>query len=548
MSQKRVAVIGAGASGLPAIKCCLDEGLTPVCFERTEHIGGLWRYTDEPVDGQGCVMKSTVINTSKETMAYSDFPIPAKYPIFMHNTQASSPQSICCDTLVYEYFKLYAQKFDLEKYIQFNTEVLYVKRADNFSELGQWEIKYRNKSTGEEKTEIFDGVLVCTGHHAEKNAPTFPGLSQFQGKVVHTHDYRKPDGLQDKRVLIIGIGNSGGDAAVELSRIASQVFLSTRRGTWILHRVAAEGYPLDMIFAKRIYVLLQQYFPNLISKFMKKDINKRINHDLYSLTPDYDVFQQHPMVNDDMPNRIICGAIKIKTDIKRFTETGVEFIDGTKEDNIDVVLLATGYTFGFPFIDKEIIDVKNNRVQLYKYMYPPDIEHNTLAVIGCFQPLGAIMPISEMQCRLATRVIKGDTVLPPRGIMWQDIREKEAAMAQRYVKSQRHTIQVDYIPFMDELAKLVGCNVNYCELIKDPVLALHALFGTVTPYVYRLCGPGKWSGARDAFLTQWDRTVAPLKTRPLPCRDRASWKDSYLFNLGVVLILFFMIRFLFTLL
>ena len=85
-----VAIIGAGASGLAAIKCCLDEGLRPVCFERTKHIGGLWHYTDQPIEGQACVMKSTVINTSKEMMSYSDFPIPADFANFMHNSQVKN--------------------------------------------------------------------------------------------------------------------------------------------------------------------------------------------------------------------------------------------------------------------------------------------------------------------------------------------------------------------------------------------------------------------------------------------------------------------------
>ena len=72
--------------------------------------------------------------------------------------------------------------------------------------------------SGEESTETFDSVLVCTGHHADKNIPSFPGLSDFQGEVVHSHDYREPSKYAGKRVLIIGIGNSGGDMAVELSR------------------------------------------------------------------------------------------------------------------------------------------------------------------------------------------------------------------------------------------------------------------------------------------------------------------------------------------
>jgi dimethylaniline monooxygenase (N-oxide forming) len=70
------------------------------------------------------------------------------------------------------------------------------------------------------------------------------------------------------------------------------------------------------------------------------------------------------------------------------------------------VVLATGYIFGFPFLDKRVVEVKDNRLPFFKYMFPPDLTHPTLAVIGCFQPLGAIMPAAELQCRLAARVFK----------------------------------------------------------------------------------------------------------------------------------------------
>lgn len=144
----------------------------------------------------------------------------------------------------------------------------------------------------------------------------------------------------------------------------------------------------------------------LIERHLENTVNKHIDHEAYCLKPNYGVMQQHPMVNDDMPNRIITGSVTIKPNVEEFTETGVKFTDGSFEDNIDVVFLATGYVFGFPFLDKEITEVKNNEVTLYKYMFPPDLEHPTLAVIGCIQPLGAIMPIAELQCRLAARVFK----------------------------------------------------------------------------------------------------------------------------------------------
>lgn len=115
---------------------------------------------------------------------------------------------------------------------------------------------------------------------------------------------------------------------------------------------------------------------------------------------------QHPTVNDDLPNRIISGLVKVKGNVKEFTETAAIFEDGSREDNIDAVIFATGYTFAFPFL-KDSVPVVKNKISLYKKVFPPNLEKPTLAIIGLIQPLGAIMPISELQGRWVTQVFKG---------------------------------------------------------------------------------------------------------------------------------------------
>jgi dimethylaniline monooxygenase (N-oxide forming) len=111
-------------------------------------------------------------------------------------------------------------------------------------------------------------------------------------------------------------------------------------------------------------------------------------------------------LNGELPNRIISGGVIVKANVAEFTETGASFENGTTIDNLDAVVIATGYIFGFPFIDKSVIEVKSNKINLYKYIFLPDLQKHTMAIMGCFQPLGAIMPMSEMQCHLATRVFK----------------------------------------------------------------------------------------------------------------------------------------------
>ncbi|GCB85545.1 hypothetical protein scyTo_0026261 [Scyliorhinus torazame] len=118
------------------------------------------------------------------------------------------------------------------------------------------------------------------------------------------------------------------------------------------------------------------------------------------------------MVSDELPTRIISGTILMKPNVKCFSETSAVFADGTVEE-VDWVVFATGYTVEYPFLKEEgIVDVKASHVSLYKLMIPPQLEHSTIAVIGLIDPLMAIMPIAEIQCRWAVRVFKGLRTFP----------------------------------------------------------------------------------------------------------------------------------------
>ncbi|KAM9384188.1 flavin-containing monooxygenase 5-like isoform 1-T2 [Pholidichthys leucotaenia] len=501
---RRVAVIGGGSSGLACIKCCLDEGLEPVCFESSDDIGGLWRFKENPEPDRASIYHSVIINTSKEMMCFSDFSIPAHFPNYMHNA------------LIMDYFKMYADHFQLTKHIRFNTKVLQIKQKSDFSHSGQWVVETESKN-GKKDRHIFDAVMICIGHHCQPNFPLhdFPGIDTFKGKYFHSRDYKAPEEWRDKKVIVIGIGNSGGDIAVELSRVTKQLYLSTRRGAWIFNRVGDNGMPMDLFF-NRMLNNIQKILPfGLFNSIGEGRLNRRFDHSLYNLKPKHRLFSQHPTVNDELPNRILSGTVQVKPNIRRFCGSSVEFDDGSVVEDIDLVVFATGYTFSFPFLASQVVSVSKNKASLFKYVFPPELERPTLAIIGLVQPLGAIMPISEMQARWATRVFKGCVKLPSLAAMQNDIQNKKDAMAKRYVTTQRHTIQVDYISYMDEIAEQVGVRPNILKLLlTDPRVGLSLLFGPCTPYQFRLSGPGKWAGARQAILTQWERVAHPMQTRP----------------------------------
>ncbi|XP_033110406.1 dimethylaniline monooxygenase [N-oxide-forming] 5-like [Anneissia japonica] len=506
MPSKKIAIIGAGASGLTAIKCCLDEGLVPVCFEKSEVIGGLWNFRENR-DGQASVFKSTIINSSKEMMCFSDFPIPKKFPNFMHNTY------------VQKYLELYAETFDLKKYICFRSVVEHVTQCEDFRQTGQWKVTFKNVETDVTSIEVFDGVMVCNGHHCDPYVAKFEGQEKFKGRVLHTHDYIDYHGFEGKRVVIVGIGNSGGDAAVELSRHAEQVFLSTRRGAWVVNRVADNGLPGDILRGTRFNTMVPAL---VVNRLAEKQANMRFNHTNFGLQPEHRFLSQHPTVNDDLPNRIIAGFVKIKSNIKCINETSVEFDDGTCEDDIDIIIMATGYTYSFPFIDESILKVDANQTSLYKYVLPLGVTPSTLAIIGLAQPLGSTIPISEIQSRWAALLFKGAVKAPSQFSMQKDIVLKKEVMEKRYVKSQRHTLQVDWIPYMDEIASEFGVKPNlYKIFLVNPRFALKCLFGPCHPFQYRLMGPGKWDGAKEAIESGLDRVIYPTKTRVLKSNNQA---------------------------
>ncbi|CEF59285.1 Flavin monooxygenase FMO family and Flavin monooxygenase (FMO) 5 family and Dimethylaniline monooxygenase, N-oxide-forming family and Flavin monooxygenase-like family-containing protein [Strongyloides ratti] len=501
--EKKIAIIGAGASGLTSARHALLNNYCPVIFESSTSIGGLWKYKPEKCD-DASVMKTTVINTSKEMTAFSDFPPSKTLANFMHNTE------------MYKYLENYANEYNLVKYIKFNHKVQSIFRHESYDNTGNWVITYSDNNN-KIKSEVFNGVLLCTGHHKIPNWPEkFPGQDKFKGKITHAHNYKDHRGYEDKIVVVVGVGNSGGDIAVELSRISKSVNLVTRRGTWVFNRIFDFGVPFDIVLNRRFLFSLKRFTPSWLNNaIIESKLTKRFDHKMYGLQPKHRVLSAHPTVNDELPNRLACGTIKIRPNIKCFGETFITFEDGTILQNVDEVIFCTGYNFDFKIIeDGNLIPVIDNNCSLYKYMYPLETtNYNNLAIIGLIQPYGSIMPISEMQARLFFETLSGRLSLPSKKEMLIDINKKKEVMSQRYYKSKRHTIQVDYMDYMDEIAEMIKCKPNPIDYIFNDFKLFYALlFGPNVPYAYRLKGPHPWKEARNALLSLNERTIYPTYT------------------------------------
>ncbi|KAM3915678.1 dimethylaniline monooxygenase [N-oxide-forming] 2-like [Leptodactylus fuscus] len=526
---KTVAIIGAGISGLGAIKACLEEGLEPTCFERSNDIGGLWRFTDEVEDGRASIYRSLVTNVSKEIMCLSDFPMPDDFPNFLPNQK------------FFEYIRLYAEHFKLVKYIKLKTTVCQVEKHSDFPVTGQWLVT--TESNGERRTDIFDAVIVCTGQHAQPAASlsSFPGIETFKGKILHCREYKRPIGFDEKRILIIGMGNTGVDIATELCTKASQVYLSSRQGVWVFQRIAKGGLPFDLGFIRRYYNWINNIMAPAVSRWMlKKFMNDQFNHDLYCIQPEGIVWKE-PLVNEELPSRIMSGSIIVKPKVTKFTETSVHFEDGSIVDNLDVVVLATGYDYSFPFLDESVVKKDDNKGSFYKKIIPLGIEKPTIAFIAFILPVGPTMVVAELQSRWATRLFKGLHKLPDPEEIKKEMLKDEQLRKRWFATAENNFRRTDYITYMDDIASDIGVKLDIWKLfLTDPVLAWKVVFGPCNSYQFRLTGPGKWDGAREAILTQWDRIEKPLRTRGIKQTSKSSLVSyiPWIFCLGILFVAF----------
>ncbi len=427
---RRVCVIGAGSSGITACRSLAGRGIEFECYEKGSDTGGVWRYEND--NGLSAAYRSLHINTSRQMMAYQAYPMPENYPDYPDHFQIAA------------YFDDFVDHFGLRERISFRTEVLSVEPAGS----RRWRVTVSDRDGGE-RTEEFTDVIVCNGHHWDKRwpEPAFPGSDRFEGVQMHAHDYRTPDIFEGKRALVLGIGNSATDISVEASRVADATFLAMRRGAWILPKYII-GMPTDKVTAgplTRAPLWIQSAFMWLI---LRLTVGKLTDYGLPS--PDHRPLHAHPTISGDLIGRLGHGDIIVKPNIDHLDRGGVVFADGTREQ-IDVIIYCTGYRITFPFLDPELLDTRDNQVNLYRRVVSP--EHEGLYFIGLIQPLGSIMPLAEQQAEWVTELIAGDGLLPDRPKMVREIALEQARMKRRYVNSKRHTIQVDFEDYLRSLSK-----------------------------------------------------------------------------------------------
>ncbi|SEF62906.1 flavin-containing monooxygenase [Nitrosomonas ureae] len=418
-----IAIIGAGCSGLTAIKHLVQAGLKDiVCYEKNDRIGGNWIYAATPSHSSICSTTHTI--SSKSMSQFSDFPMPDDYPDYPSHQQ------------ILAYFQAYARHFQLEKYIRFNVAVQQVRKIEK----ERWHLSLSDGTEAE-----FDCLLIANGHLSIPRHPDWK--DDFSGQYLHAHDYKSNQALENKRVLVIGAGNSACDCAVETSRNAALVDMSLRSPQYIIPKLIM-GKPTDT------FAVSLQWLPQRIQNWLQK-ISLRIQVGRYRdyglPEPDFSPTQAHPTINSEIFDKIRHGKIHPRSAIQGISGQTVHFIDGSSAE-YDVIIAATGYKISFPFFDRDFIHWEDaSNIPLFLRIFHPD--HPSLFFIGLIQPQGCIWTLAEAQSQLIGRLLTGKIRLPDN---WRESAIAEGKnWAQQFIARPRHALEVHYYPYLQSLRQII---------------------------------------------------------------------------------------------
>ncbi|CAK8990937.1 Flavin-containing monooxygenase 5 (FMO 5) (Dimethylaniline monooxygenase [N-oxide-forming] 5) (Dimethylaniline oxidase 5) (Hepatic flavin-containing monooxygenase 5) (NAPDH oxidase), partial [Durusdinium trenchii] len=489
-----VVVVGAGSVGLTAVKWCLERGLEVTAFDRNDGCGGVWRQKAPPTHSPA--YDSLFTNSSAKLMNLSDFAFPFK-------TSTAFPKH----GEILRYFTAYMEHFGLEKWIHWNHTVSGI-RKDEAS--GKWLVHTSHSEVGEEQDWEFDAVLVCTGKLWDPQLPDWVPQAKAVGiDVVHSKEYRNPAPYRGKRVVVVGVGNSALDIALELSLHDDvEVCISCRRGTTVIPTQDSGGNPVDVKLGSRWFQnMLPQKLRMLYILSLVQSVNAEFRRAGLPEPPTGLFGPQSPTSNLKQSQAFLRqlrkGRIKFVAGCAGVNAEGsVTLLDGSTVP-ADAVICCTGYRLRLDHLlhqdlsddimqqsswDKDL-SRSVSWLRLFKHiMYPRD---PSLMFLGFITSFGNETCIGEMQARWATAVLAGLIPTPRPEVVQADLDTLEQFLARTKPSVSGF---VRYVKYMDSLSEELGCKpylgalVDPCAPLASAQLVGKVYFGPLTPAQFRLTG------------------------------------------------------------
>ncbi|KAI0149573.1 FAD/NAD(P)-binding domain-containing protein [Xylariaceae sp. FL1272] len=355
-SAVKVAVVGLGPAGLTAIKALREEGFDVQGFERRGCVGGVWSYSHNT--SYTSIVPETIANVSKFTSSFSDFPVPKDWPQYLTGFQVG------------EYLQAYTTNFQLHQHVHFNTTVRLIVRDDYDA---GWNV-HIVKEDGEEEILHYDKIVLGSGSDTLPVWPQMPGREKFKGTVIHGQNYRTPDKFAGQRILVVGLGNTACEVSLSLSREASCVYNSYRRGRVIISRYDDDGVPTDLEpWPKAQFkYMLRQRLPRLAMRLERRAIIKTMVSDAARHQDrgigDRERKQRmraveekikdlvHPAVQDDFVSALQSQRVTPTPGFKAFAGADKVLLDDGSIIRVDAVVFCTGYALDFSIMPELEMD------------------------------------------------------------------------------------------------------------------------------------------------------------------------------------------------
>lgn len=300
-----VVIVGAGPAGLATARELIVRGITPRVLERAGQHGHTWRN----------LYDSLTLHTGKHMSALPGLRFPRRTPLF------PSRADFCA------YLDDYARRFHLP--VETGADVIRVERGTGAR---PWLLHTADSVVHA------DVLVFATGIVANPVVPSFPGNERFRGRVVHSVEYRNPDPFLAQRVLVVGVGNSGGEIASELAGAGVDTSIAVRSGANVVPRTIL-GVPI-------------QYIAFGLRK-LPRDARVRVADAVARIAearrgppvlprPDHGPLDAIPLIGFHLDDAIRARRVRLRPGVAALTDVGVRFVDGT-EQPFDTVLLATGF-------------------------------------------------------------------------------------------------------------------------------------------------------------------------------------------------------------
>ena len=433
-AASRTCVVGAGPAGLAMTRALMRHGLEFDCFERHDDVGGIW---DQSNPGSPMYDSAHLIS-SRGLSGFHGYPMPEEMPDYPRHSQ------------VLAYLRDFATAYGLRERITTSTEVVQAQPDPHDG----WRVTLKGGDTRH-----YDNLICANGTAWSPNRPELEG--EFSGEMIHSSEYRSTEGFTGRGVLVVGAGNSGVDIACDAAQAARAAWISMRRGYHFIPKHMF-GTPVDVLAEtgpQPPMRVAQRIMPALI----RLQIGRQERYGLPR--PDHKLFETHPIVNTQILHHLSHGDIAVKPDVMRLDGDGVVFADGSRE-SVDLVVLATGFHFAIPYLDRELLHWKGGRPQLYMHLFSPQ-QHN-LYGIGFAEADGGIYALFDEMADLIACAIQTSNRDDTRLQKLRRERCPDVSGGVRHITSDRHASYI-HLPAYRKAAKKLRKRLGWERFDPSPL-------------------------------------------------------------------------------